>query len=33
MQGQATQNALAYVSTRFWYILRLFSSHMSSIAK
>jgi len=23
MQGQATLNALVYVSTRFWWILRL----------
>jgi len=38
MQGQATQNALAYVSTRYWKILRLpyldfHRWHMSSIVK
>jgi len=38
MQGQATQNMLAYVSIRFWKILRLLylnfhRSHMSSIAR
>jgi len=38
MQGQVTQNALAYVSTSYWKILRLCYSdlhklHMSSIAR
>jgi len=38
MQGQATWNALAYISTRYWRILRLpysdlHRSHMSSIDK
>jgi len=38
MQGQATKNTLAYVSIRYWKILRLLysdfhKSHMSSIAR